>query len=199
MPRTPIAEPWPQPALPLPPGRHLRPAGSGAAFAAFAPDAVMHLAAESHVDRSIDGRRVHPDQHRRHLRMLEAALALLARPGGRPAGRLPLPPCLDRRGLRLARRRGGSPRARRYDPNSPYSASKAAADHLARAWHRTYGLPVIVTNCSNNYGPYQFPEKLIPLTIIKAAAGEPLPVYGKGENVRDWIHVEDHARGILPR
>ena len=80
-----------------------------------------------------------------------------------------------------------------YDPNSPYAASKAAADHLARAWHRTYGLPVIVTNCSNNYGPYQFPEKLIPLTIIKALAGEPLPVYGNGENVRDWIHVEDHA------
>ena len=84
----------------------------------------------------------------------------------------------------------------RYDPNSPYAASKASADHLARAWHRTFGLPVIVTNCSNNYGPYQFPEKLIPLTIIKAAAGESLPVYGKGDNVRDWIHVDDHAAGI---
>ena len=86
--------------------------------------------------------------------------------------------------------------ASRYDPNSPYAASKAAADHLARAWHRTYGLPVILTNCSNNYGPYQFPEKLIPLTIIKAMAGDALPVYGTGQNVRDWIHVEDHVRGI---
>jgi dTDP-glucose 4,6-dehydratase len=85
----------------------------------------------------------------------------------------------------------------RYDPNSPYAASKAAADHFARAWHHTFGLPVIITNCSNNYGPYQFPEKLIPLTIINAMAGEPLPVYGTGENVRDWIHVDDHAAGIV--
>ena len=89
-----------------------------------------------------------------------------------------------------------------YDPSSPYSASKAASDHLARAWQRTYGLPVMVTNCSNNYGPCQFPEKLIPLTIISALAEKPLPVYGKGENVRDWLHVEDHARaltGVLER
>jgi dTDP-glucose 4,6-dehydratase len=83
-----------------------------------------------------------------------------------------------------------------YDPSSPYSASKAAADHLARAWQRTYGLPAIVTNCSNNYGPCQFPEKLIPLTILKAVAGEALPVYGHGENVRDWLYVEDHAEGL---
>jgi len=83
-----------------------------------------------------------------------------------------------------------------YRPNSPYSASKAAADHLARAWHHTYGLPVIVTNCSNNYGPYQFPEKLIPLTIVSALAGKRLPVYGQGLNRRDWLHVEDHVRGL---
>jgi dTDP-glucose 4,6-dehydratase len=83
-----------------------------------------------------------------------------------------------------------------YDPSSPYSASKASSDHLAKAWHRTYGLPVVVSNCSNNYGPYHFPEKLIPLTILNALAGEPLPVYGKGENVRDWLYVEDHARAL---
>ena len=84
-----------------------------------------------------------------------------------------------------------------YDPRSPYSASKAASDHLVRAWHHTYGLPVIVTNCSNNYGPYHFPEKLIPLMILNALEGKPLPVYGTGENVRDWLYVEDHARALL--
>jgi len=83
-----------------------------------------------------------------------------------------------------------------YDPHSPYSASKAAADHLARAWHHTYGLPVLVTNCSNNYGPYQFPEKLVPVVILKALRGEPIPVYGRGENVRDWLYVEDHAAAL---
>jgi dTDP-glucose 4,6-dehydratase len=83
-----------------------------------------------------------------------------------------------------------------YDPSSPYSASKASSDHLAKAWQRTYGLPVVVSNCSNNYGPYHFPEKLIPLTILNALAGERLPVYGKGENVRDWLYVEDHARAL---
>jgi dTDP-glucose 4,6-dehydratase len=83
-----------------------------------------------------------------------------------------------------------------YDPSSPYSASKASSDHLAKAWERTYGLPVVVSNCSNNYGPYHFPEKLIPLTILNALAGERLPVYGKGENVRDWLYVEDHARAL---
>ena len=86
-----------------------------------------------------------------------------------------------------------------YEPNSPYSASKAASDHLVRAWHHTYGLPVVITNCSNNYGPYQFPEKLIPLVILNALEGKPLPVYGDGENVRDWLYVEDHAAALLPR
>jgi dTDP-glucose 4,6-dehydratase len=90
----------------------------------------------------------------------------------------------------------GFSEATRYDPHSPYSASKAASDHLARAWHDTYGLPVLVTNCSNNYGPYQFPEKLIPVVILKCLQGEPIPVYGNGDNVRDWLYVEDHAEAL---
>ena len=89
-----------------------------------------------------------------------------------------------------------SPRRRPTSPNSPYSASKAASDHLVRAWHHTYGLPVLISNCSNNYGPYHFPEKLIPLTILNALEGKPLPVYGDGDNVRDWLYVEDHARAL---
>ncbi len=106
------------------------------------------------------------------------------------ASGVPLPPRLDRRGLRLARRRTSrpSPRPTPYEPNSPYSASKAASDHLVRAWHETYGLPALITNCSNNYGPYQFPEKLIPLMIHNALAGKPLPVYGDGQQVRDWLY-----------
>jgi dTDP-glucose 4,6-dehydratase len=167
------------------------------AFAAFAPDAVVHLAAESHVDRSIDGPTAFVMTNVvGTCAMLEAALAYWR---GLPAGRG------DRfRFVHVSTDEvygslgpeGRFTETSRYDPNSPYAASKAASDHLARAWHRTYGLPVLVTNCSNNYGPYQFPEKLIPLTVIKALAGEPLPVYGTGENVRDWIHVEDHARGL---
>ena len=86
----------------------------------------------------------------------------------------------------------------RYSPSSPYSASKAGADHLARAWHRTYGLPVLVSNCSNNYGPYQFPEKLIPLMVLNGLSGKPLPVYGQGSNIRDWLHVDDHVIGAAP-
>ena len=161
------------------------------------PDGVFHLAAESHVDRSIDG----PDafihtnilgtyallqESLRYWRPLardrQAAFRLLhvstdevfgsLGPGGRFTEDTP------------------------YDPSSPYSASKAGADHLVRAWQRTYGLPAVITNCSNNYGPYQFPEKLIPLTIQKALAGEPVPVYGKGENVRDWLYVDDHAQAL---
>ena len=104
---------------------------------------------------------------------------------------LSLPPLSDRRGLRLARaRRARVHRNALYEPNSPYSASKAASDHLVRAWHHTYGLPVLTTNCSNNYGPYHFPEKLIPLMIVNALAGKPLPVYGDGQQVRDWLYVQ---------
>lgn len=174
------------------------PAAVADALAAFAPDAIVHLAAESHVDRSIDGPGafVTTNVVGTYV-MLDAALAYWR---GLPAE--------QRAAFRFVHvstdevygslgAEGRFTELSRYDPNSPYAASKAAADHFARAWHRTYGLPVILTNCSNNYGPFQFPEKLIPLTIIKAMAGEQLPVYGTGENVRDWIHVEDHARGIL--
>jgi dTDP-glucose 4,6-dehydratase len=108
---------------------------------------------------------------------------------------IPLPACLHRRGLRFAGETGKFTETTPYAPNSPYSASKAASDHLVRAFHHTYGLPVLTTNCSNNYGPYHFPEKLIPLVIAKALAGEPLPVYGDGKQVRDWLFVTRSLRG----
>ncbi len=161
-------------------------------------DIVMHLAAESHVDRSIDGPGTFIETNIvGTFRLLNAALEYW-------------------RGLPEERRRrfrfhhvstdevfgdlpfeGGSfTEETPYAPSSPYSASKAASDHLARAWHQTYGLPVVLSNCSNNYGPYQFPEKLIPLVILNALDGKPLPIYGDGSNVRDWLHVEDHARAL---
>ena len=169
-----------------------------ALFDHYQPDAVMNLAAESHVDRSIDGpARIHPDQRRRHIHAAAGSTALLARARCRPAGGVPASACLHRRSLRLARLPTGLfTETTAYAPNSPYSASKASSDHLVRAWHETYGLPTLVTNCSNNYGPYQFPEKLIPHMIIKGLAEEPLPVYGDGLNVRDWLYVEDHARAL---
>ncbi len=163
------------------------------------PDAVMHLAAESHVDRSIDG----PGEFVRTnvvgtFTLLEAARAYWS---GLPAD--------HRARFRFhhvstdevwgALGPGDPPftEATPYDPRSPYSATKAASDHLARAWMHTYGLPVVVSNTSNNYGPWQFPEKLIPLTIANALMGEPLPVYGDGSNERDWLYVEDHAEALL--
>ena len=154
----------------------------------------MHLAAESHVDRSIDGPAAFIDTNiTGTYTLLEAARAYW---GGTP--RLPLPPHLDRRGLRHARgRRALFTEETPYAPNSPYSASKAASDHLVRAWHETYGLPVVLSNCSNNYGPFHFPEKLIPVVILNALAAKPIPVYGRGENVRDWLFVEDHATALL--
>ena len=167
-------------------------------FASFRPDIVMHLAAESHVDRSIDG----PGEFIQTnvvgtYTLLQAALAYWQSLLGCGEGRLPLPPHLHRRGVRLARRaRATSRKTTAYDPRSPYSASKAASDHLVRAWHHTFGLPTVVSNCSNNYGPYHFPEKLIPLVILNALEGKPLPVYGDGSNVRDWLYVEDHARAL---
>ena len=162
------------------------------------PDAVLHLAAESHVDRSIDGAAPFIETNVvGTYALLEAALAYWRTLDGRARAPLPLPAHLDRRGVRLARRPTGKfSETTPYAPNSPYSASKAASDHLVRAWHHTYGLPVLTTNCSNNYGPYHFPEKLIPLIIIRALRGERLPVYGSGENVRDWLHVEDHAEAL---
>ena len=169
-----------------------------ALFEAHRPDAVVHLAAESHVDRSIDGPGafiqtnvvgtfVLLQESLRHWRAL-----------GEPA----------RAGFRFLHistdevfgslgPEGLFTETTPYSPNSPYSASKAASDHLVRAWHHTYGLPTLTTNCSNNYGPFQFPEKLVPLTIQNALAGKPLPVYGRGENVRDWLYVDDHADALL--
>lgn len=179
------------------------------AFEGFKPDTIFHLAAESHVDRSIDG----PSEFIRTNVVGTATLLQAALKYWRT-----LPDEVEKTG-------GGGQRACKssfvfqhistdevygtlgetgfftektpYSPHSPYSASKASSDHLVRAWHDTYGLPVKVTNCSNNYGPYHFPEKLIPLVILNCLDGKPLPVYGKGANVRDWLYVEDHARALL--
>ncbi len=162
------------------------------------PDIVMHLAAESHVDRSIDGPRDFIETNiAGTFNLLEAARRNWE-DRGRPAsfrfhhvstdevfGSLPADP--DKRFTE------STP----YDPRSPYSASKAASDHLVRAWHETYRLPVVLSNCSNNYGPYHFPEKLIPVVILNALQGKPLPIYGDGSNVRDWLYVDDHAEALL--
>jgi len=167
-------------------------------IAAHAPDAIMHLAAESHVDRSIDGPGVFVETNvMGTLNMLQSARALWERKG-RPDtfrfhhistdevfGSLPDDPSVQ------------FTEDTSYDPRSPYSASKAGSDHLVRAWHETYGLPILLTNCSNNYGPYHFPEKLVPVIILNALAGKALPIYGNGTNVRDWLYVEDHADALL--
>jgi dTDP-glucose 4,6-dehydratase len=167
------------------------------AIAGFDPDRIMHLAAESHVDRSITGA---ADFIQTNVigtfTLLEAARDYW--------NALDDPPKKAFRFLHVSTdevygslgKDGLFTEETPYDPSSPYSASKASSDHLAAAWQRTFGLPVVVSNCSNNYGPYHFPEKLIPLTILNALAGERLPVYGKGENVRDWLYVEDHARAL---
>lgn len=167
------------------------------ALADFAPDAVIHLAAESHVDRSIDG----PGQFVATnvvgtYELLQAARAEADARGVLDRFRF-LHVSTDEVFGSLGLEDRPFDEGSRYDPRSPYSASKAAADHLVRAWYETYGLPTIVTNCSNNYGPFHFPEKLIPLMILKAMAGQPLPVYGRGDNVRDWLFVEDHAAAIV--
>ncbi len=165
-------------------------------FAEYQPDAVMHLAAESHVDRSIDGPGDFIETNiTGTFNMLEAARAYWVRRGKPENFRFHHISTDEVYGT--LGETGQFTEETPYAPNSPYSASKAASDHLVRAWHETYGLPVLVTNCSNNYGPYHFPEKLIPVVILKALAGEPIPVYGKGENVRDWLYVEDHADALL--
>ena len=163
----------------------------------FQPARIMHLAAESHVDRSITGA---ADFIQTNVfgtfNLLEAARGYWSNlDADRKAAFRFLHVSTDEVYGSLGEE-GLFHETTPYDPSSPYSASKAASDHLAMAWHRTYGLPVVVSNCSNNYGPYHFPEKLIPLTILNALAGEQLPVYGKGENVRDWLYVEDHARAL---
>ena len=174
-------------------------AAMSAALADFAPDAVMHLAAESHVDRSIDGPAAFIQTNIvGSYVLLDACRAYwqaLAEPR-KSAFRFHHISTDEVYGdLHGADDlfRETTP----YAPSSPYSASKAASDHLVRAWQRTYGLPVLITNCSNNYGPYHFPEKLIPLVILNALEGKPLPVYGNGQQVRDWLFVEDHARALL--
>ena len=167
-----------------------------AIFARHQPDAVMHLAAESHVDRSIDSPGAFIETNvTGTYNMLEAARSYWMGQG-RPAGfrfhHISTDEVFGSLGAV-----GKFTEATPYAPNSPYSASKAASDHLVRAWHETYGLPVVMTNCSNNYGPFHFPEKLIPVVILQALAGLPVPVYGTGANVRDWLYVEDHADALL--
>jgi dTDP-glucose 4,6-dehydratase len=168
----------------------------GEVFARHQPDAVMHLAAESHVDRSIDG----PGQFIQTNIVGTYNLLQAARDYWRnlPEGNgfRFLHVSTDEVYGSLEPNALGFSETTPYDPHSPYSASKAASDHLARAWADTYGLPVLVTNCSNNYGPYQFPEKLIPVVILKCLRGESIPVYGKGENIRDWLYVGDHAEAL---
>ncbi|HEC84583.1 MAG TPA: dTDP-glucose 4,6-dehydratase [Thioploca sp.] len=166
-------------------------------FAEFQPDAVMHLAAESHVDRSIDG----PAEFINTnivgtYSLLETARSYWQSLESEAKKRFRFHQVSTDEVYGSLHQSGFFTESTPYQPNSPYSASKAASDHLVRAWHHTYKLPVVTTNCSNNYGPYQFPEKLIPLIILNALEGKPLPVYGKGENVRDWLYVDDHASAL---
>jgi dTDP-glucose 4,6-dehydratase len=168
-----------------------------AAIAAFRPDVITHLAAESHVDRSIDGPGAFVQTNLvGTYAMLQAALEHWRSLDGEAQAAFRFHHISTDEVFGSLGRTGKFTETTPYDPRSPYSASKAGSDHLVRAWGHTYGLPVLVTNCSNNYGPYHFPEKLIPLMIIKGLRGEPLPVYGKGDNVRDWLHVEDHVRAL---
>jgi dTDP-glucose 4,6-dehydratase len=165
-------------------------------FATHQPDAVMHLAAESHVDRSIDAPGAFIETNiTGTYNMLEAARGYW-RGQGSP-GNFRFHHISTDEVFGSLGDTGRFTETTPYAPNSPYAASKAASDHLVRAWFETWGLPVELSNCSNNYGPYQFPEKLIPVTILNALAGEPLPVYGAGKNVRDWLYVEDHADALL--
>ena len=167
-------------------------------FEKHQPDAVMHLAAESHVDRSIDGPTDFIETNvNGTFNLLEAARTYWQAKGKSETfrfhhistdevfGSLPCDPSVH------------FTEETPYDPRSPYSASKASSDHLVRAWHETYGIPVVLTNCSNNYGPYHFPEKLVPVIILNALSGKPLPIYGNGSNIRDWLYVEDHADALL--
>ena len=167
------------------------------AFEEFQPGCVMHLAAESHVDRSIDDPSAFIQTNVvGTYRLLEASVEYLSNSGV---------PLTDFRFLHVSTdevfgslgSEGAFTEKTPYDPHSPYSSSKASSDHLVRAWHDTYGLPTLITNCSNNYGPFQFPEKLIPVVILKALRDEPIPIYGAGENIRDWLYVEDHVEALM--
>ncbi len=167
-------------------------------FAQYQPTAVIHLAAESHVDRSIDGPSVFVETNIvGTFTLLQEARRFWTALGQDEAARFRFLYVSTDEVFGSLGQDGFFVEETPYDPNSPYAASKAAADHLVRAWHRTYGLPCILTNCSNNFGPFQFPEKLMPLIILNGILGAPLPVYGKGENIRDWLYVDDHARALL--
>jgi dTDP-glucose 4,6-dehydratase len=167
------------------------------AFSSFRPDRVMHLAAESHVDRSITGAADFVQTNvMGTFQLLEAARRYWSELDGAEKDAFRFLHVSTDEVYGSLGAEGLFEEVTPYDPSSPYSASKAASDHLAIAWHRTYGLPVVVSNCSNNYGPFHFPEKLIPLVILNALHGKGLPVYGKGENIRDWLYVEDHARAL---
>ncbi len=169
-----------------------------AAFAAFRPDTVMHLAAESHVDRSIDSPAAFVETNIvGTATLLDSALGYWRALDAPARERFRFHHVSTDEVFGSLDATGLFDETTAYDPRSPYSASKASSDHLVRAWRHTYGLPTVISNCSNNYGPYHFPEKLIPLMIIKGLAGEPLPVYGSGRNVRDWLYVEDHARALV--
>jgi dTDP-glucose 4,6-dehydratase len=166
-------------------------------FASFRPDIVMHLAAESHVDRSIDG----PGEFIQTnvvgtYTLLQAALVHWQSLSAADKDTFRFHHISTDEVFGSLGSEGYFTESTAYDPRSPYSASKAASDHLVRAWHHTFGVPTVVSNCSNNYGPYHFPEKLIPLVILNALEGKPLPVYGDGSNVRDWLYVDDHARAL---
>jgi dTDP-glucose 4,6-dehydratase len=163
----------------------------------FAPDSVMHLAAESHVDRSIDGPRQFIETNVvGTFNLLQASLQYFRSKSNPTPSKFRFLHVSTDEVYGSLGATGLFTEHSRYAPHSPYAATKAASDHLARAWHDTYGLPVIVSNCSNNYGPYQFPEKLIPVVIMKCLRDEKIPVYGKGQNIRDWLYVEDHCEAL---
>ena len=162
------------------------------------PDLVMHLAAESHVDRSISGPGVFIESNViGTYNLLQAVRSHFEQLTSERREQFRLHHISTDEVFGSLGHEGRFSETTPYDPRSPYSASKAASDHLVQAWHHTYGLPVVLTNCSNNYGPWQFPEKLIPVVVLKAAAGEPIPLYGDGLNIRDWLHVEDHVDALL--
>jgi len=167
-------------------------------FSEYEPDAIMHLAAESHVDRSIDdpGEFIQTNIVGTYT-LLEAARDYWSALQGDKKESFRFHHVSTDEVYGSLGDEGMFLETTPYDPSSPYSASKASSDHLVRSWHRTFGLPVVLTNCSNNYGPYQYPEKLIPLILQKARAGEALPIYGTGENIRDWLYVDDHARALI--
>lgn len=168
------------------------------AFETYAPNAVIHLAAESHVDRSIDGPGVFIETNVvGTFNLLQAALGHFQKLGAADKSRFRFLHVSTDEVFGALGPEGAFDEQTAYAPNSPYAASKASSDLLVRAWGRTYGLPILITNCSNNYGPHQFPEKLIPVVILNALEERPIPVYGRGDNVRDWLYVEDHAAAIF--